>query len=440
MEPKDILENIDEFDLDNIELAKVDLDEMGKERIRKNFKNTIKDRRFKSRKGKIIVVSLAFGIFSTVMITTPAIASNIPIIGDVYKELGFFKGVEHYTNYIGKSKEKNGYKFTIDNIVSTSSDFLVGVKIESEVPFNKEDRDVFDTKIDMTKLGIGTLSNYSNIYYLDDKTAILTTSINTLDRNFKKQGEMDIKVLKYGDEGVEFAINFYVNIDFSSSFDKIETIEVEKDLVENQKIMSLEGTILGSKLWFEGSELFPNDLELYLLVDGEIHRGKGALSNLPDVGQGISNVEFETLNYDDIKNAKEIKLLSLEVERSFDDRKPEIKYEEKDGITYPSEFKIGEEVKHEIYDLKREDGKIKFYFKDNGGISPLNRFVLEEEKENKNVLGKFEYGFFYENPAKTGEFILEFNEIEGGKSLKLEAFIGDIEKRNIKNYKIIDIK
>lgn len=124
-----ILENLDEINISDIAMPEIDLSEVEIKRVRKNLKDAVKGKRNKFIKKSIIVASLAVAIGTIGILTNPVAASKLSIIGDIYRELGFFAGYEEYTNFIGTSKEDNGYKFTIENIISTPSILEVGIKI-----------------------------------------------------------------------------------------------------------------------------------------------------------------------------------------------------------------------------------------------------------------------------------------------------------------------
>lgn len=443
MDPKDILDKIDEINIDEIEITNINLGEMGKERIRKKLKNTIKDRKNKKFKKSVIAATLALGILTAGVISKPVIAANIPIIGDIYRELGFFKGFEDYTNYIGETKEVDGYKFTIDNIVGTPTDLLVGVKVESPVPLKRlVQEDNFRVDIDMSKFGVHSWSSGTDVTYLDDYTAILTAEINTTDKKLREIGELNLVATKVQENDTYISADFNVKVDFSSSFRDIEKLRINERVDKNIKINSIEGNVLESKLWFDGLGAFEDNSIFYLMVDGKAYGwwdGTGMEDTSLIIPRIVSVLNFPNIKYEDIKNAEDIKVIYAIIDEEYKEEL-DIKLEEKDGIKYPVEMNYGEDLKGEFYDVKREEGKIKFYFNSNYNPLTLFRDIMLSEVKGENEYGQRILGGFYENPEKEGEYILEFEDIDTDNPLELVYWHRTSNLSEIKDYKVIDVK
>lgn len=443
MNPKEILNNIDDINIDDIEMAKVDLDEIGKERIRKRIKNTLKNRRKSKFKKSAIAATLALGVLTAGVMSKPVIAANIPIIGDIYKELGFFKGFENYTNYIGKTKEVEGYKFTIDNIVGTPTDLLVGVKVESPIPLKElVQEDNFRVDIDMSKFGVRSWTSGTDVTYLDDYTAILTAEISTTEKKLREIGELNLVTTKALENDNYISVDFDVKVDFSSSFRDIEKVKINEKIGEGIKINSVEGNVLESKLWFDGLGAFEEKYIFYLMVDGKAYRwwdGTGMEDTSLIIPRTVSVLNFPNIKYEDIKNAEDIKVIYARIDEGYKEEL-DIKLEEKDGIKYPVEMNYGEDLKGGFYDVKRENDKIKFYF--NSNYNPLTLFrdiMLSEVKDDGNY-GQRILGGFYENPEREGEYILEFDDIDTDRPLELIYCHRTSNLSEIEDYKVIDVK
>ncbi|MDZ5253453.1 DUF4179 domain-containing protein [Clostridium sp. LIBA-8841] len=443
MNPKDILDKIDEINIDEIEIAKVDLGEIGKERVRKKIKNTIKDRKNKKFKKSAIAATLALGILTAGVISKPVIAANIPIIGDIYRELGFFKGFEDYTNYIGETKEVDGYKFTIDNIVGTPTDLLVGVKVESPVALKGlVQEDNFRVDINMNKFGVHSWGSGTDVTYLDDYTAILTAEINTTDKKLREIGELNLVATKVQENDTYISADFNVKVDFSSSFRDIEKVRVNERVDKNIKINSIEGNIVESKLWFDGLGAFEDNSIFYLMVDGKAYGwwdGTVMEDTSLIIPRTVSVLNFPNIKYEDIKNAEDIKVIYARIDEEYKEEL-DIKLEEKDGIKYPVEMNYGEDLKGGFYEVKREDGKIKFYFKSNYNPLTLFRDIMLREVKDEDEYGQRILGGFYENPEREGEYILEFEDIDIDNHLELVYWHRTSNLSDIKDYKVIDVK
>lgn len=443
MNPKDILDKIDEINSDEIEIAKVDLGEIGKERVRKKIKNTIKDKRNKKLKKSAIAATLALGILIAGVMSKPVIAANIPIIGDIYRELGFFKGFEDYTNYIGETKEVEGYKFTIDNIVGTPTDLLVGVKVESPIPLKGlVQEDNFRVDIDMSKFGVHSWTSGTDVTYLDDYTAILTSEINTTEKKLREIGELNLVATKVLENDTYISCDFNIKVDFSSSFRDIEKVQVNERVDKNIKINSIEGNIVESKLWFDGLGAFEDNSIFYLMVNGKAYGwwdGTGMEDTSLIIPRTVSVLNFPNVKYEDIKNAEDIKVIYARIDEEYKEEL-DIKLEEKDGIKYPVEMNYGEDLKGGFYKVKRGDGKIKFYFKSNYNPLTLFRDIMLKEVKDEDEYGQRILGGVYENPEREGEYILEFEDIDTDNPLELVYWHRTSNLSDIKYYKVIDVK
>lgn len=443
MNPKEILDDLDCLKINEIEMANVELGEMGKERIRKKIKNTIKNSRNKKIKKTAIAVTLAFGILTIGVISKPVIAANIPIIGDIYKELGFFKGFEEYTNYIGETKEVDGYKFTIDNIVGTPTDLLIGVKVESPVPLKeKVKEDNFRIDVDMSNFGINSWSSMTDINYLDEYTAVLTAEIITTENKFKELGEINLSATKVLDDETYISCNFDVKVDFNSSFRNIEKLNVNEIINEKIKIKFIEGNIMESKIWFNDLGAFEENAVFYLMVDGKAYMwwdGNGVEYTSFTIPRMVSVLNFPNVKYEDIKNAKDIKIIYGEIGEGYRENL-DIKLTEREGIKYPGEINYEEDLKGGFYDVKRENGMIKFYFKSNYNPLTLFRDIKLREVKGEEKYGQGILGGFYENPEKEGEYVLEFEDIDTNNSLELVYSHRTNNLSELKDYKVIDVK
>lgn len=443
MNPKEILDTLDYLNINEIEMANVELGEMGKERIRKKIKNTIKNSRNKKIKKTAIAVTLAFGILTIGVISKPVIAANIPIIGDIYKELGFFKGFEEYTNYIGETKEVDGYKFTIDNIVGTPTDLLIGVKVESTVPLKeKVQEDNFRIDVDMSNFGINSWSSMTDINYLDEYTAVLTAEISTTENKFKELGEINLSATKVLDDETYISCNFDVKVDFNSSFRNIEKLNVNEIINEKIKIKFIEGNIMESKIWFNDLGAFEENAVFYLMVDGKAYMwwdGNGVEDTSFIIPRMVSVLNFPNVKYEDIKNAKDIKIIYGEIGDGYRENL-DIKLTEREGIKYPGEINYEEDLKGGFYDVKRENGMIKFYFKSNYNPLTLFRDIKLREVKGEEKYGQGILGGFYENPEKEGEYVLEFEDIDTNNSLELVYSHRTNNLSELKDYKVIDVK
>ncbi|WP_075980140.1 DUF4179 domain-containing protein [Bacillus massilinigeriensis] len=199
---KDIYELLNDIDIDEDEFEEMEVSELEKAKVKNTLKNSInKKRKRKSWKKNVAVASILVGLSATTLgLTFPAYAKNIPVIEDIFrffdngradtsiqghtskdkeKEKGLYYNYKQFSNEINLTKESNGIKITVNDAVFDGKTVSITYSIESEQDLGEHagtslpkiegmnalggtDR---TTKIDTNKyVGILTVSN------LEDKT------------------------------------------------------------------------------------------------------------------------------------------------------------------------------------------------------------------------------------------------------------------------------
>ncbi|WP_291629366.1 DUF4179 domain-containing protein [Clostridium sp.] len=412
-----------------------------------NINEDTKSKKYYNKLKKTIIVALlTISTLTIGAIATPTTAENIPIIGDIYKKLGFFSKFEDYTNYIGESKKVDGYKFTIDNIVGTPTDLLVGVKVESPVPFERNNKQKWvQIDVNFTNFGINAMSGDVNSYYIDDYTAIVTSHFKNVEGKFKRLGDISIKT-SYRDiteENIEpISAEFNISVDFTSSFNKIETIKVDKKVNEILKVKSITSSVIGTDITFnpnikgesiEGFEVWGRGRDIYYLeIDGELH-----YSNRSSSLNSVSMMNFPTVKIDDIKNAKSINIIYItsaikDEEIVFAN---EVEMVTENNITYPKTTVTETGLKAEIYNVEYERDTLKVHFKsDYNPLLSLSSTTLNEIDNNNQVMRMYLPKSY---KIEDNEYIMEFNDLNYNN--KLEISSGGI-KISDENYNLKTIK
>lgn len=426
------------------------LDETINNAINYGYTNINEDTKSKKMHNKfkkaIIAALLTINILTIGVIAKPTTAANMPIIGDIYKQLGFFSKFADYTNYIGKSKEVDGYKFTIDNIVGTPTDLLVGVKVESPIPFEKNNQQKWvQIDVNFTSFGINGMSGDVNSYYIDDYTAIVTSHFKNVEGKFKKLGDINIKT-SYRDiteENIDpISAEFNISVDFTSSFNKIETIKVDKKVNEILKVKSITSSVIGTDIIFnpnikgegiEGFEIWGRGRDIYYLeIDGELHYSNRS-SSLNDV----SMMNFPTVKIDDIKNAKSINIIYITPTIKDEDTifASEIEMVTENNITYPKTTVTETGLKAGVYKVECEGDTLKAHFKsDYNPLLSLRSITLNEIDNNGQVVRMYLPKLY---KIEDNEYIIEFNDLNYNN--KLEISSGGI-KISDENYNLKTIK
>lgn len=438
MNPRELLENIDNLELDNneikdIETSEIDMPDIVKERVRKKVKSTIRHR--KSKKFKI-AASIMIGIFSLAVISTPVIAKSNSILSELYRKVGIFDDFEDYKKLIGTTKEENGFKVTIEEMLATPNTMIVAVKIQSPTPFLKDRNDYLDVKVNGPKLGMTSGSGFTSTQYIDDYNCIIINEADNIEGLFPKKSNISINVNKLNkDLEEEFNIAFDINADFTSAFRDIDKFEVNQSLGEVD-IKSITSSIIESNLFVDIKDLdFQGLTDSFMIkVDGRYHYGTSMFSTYNE-----SMVEFKTLKYSEVNEAENISVIYTGLTQSTGVFSEEFEKDmilgEENGITYPKEVITNSNSKYKINKAERDLDKVKLYIE--GDVLPvdfLTKVNLATESELDNSLW---YGTMYKEDGNN--YVIEFNDVnyEGDLKVNYNSFW---KEKNIEDFKEIKIK
>lgn len=417
--------------------------------INKIFDETIERVSYKRKFNSKKVVGIAVACIMVIIITggvlsTPAIAAKIPIVGEIYRKLGLFKDIEEYTNSIGESKEVNGYSFTIDNIVGTPNNILVSVKVVSPIPFTKAAKlDNLDINVDlndMEDIGIKSFSSGTRAFYIDDYTAIVLGEIENNEGKFKSQGDLNLTVSKSDEVSADFSINF----NFKTSFSKVEKVSIGEKINDNIIIDSLETTVIKTGLIFKvNSSTSEVDIfgrgtnEYYLELDGKLYGEQGGGGS-----DGIRNMRFPTVKYHDIKNAESINIVCVTPKDDIvdEDLYSNVEWTNEEGIKYPKSITSKSGLKGRFYKVDKTDGILRLYFESEyNAINLLNSLILSQNI-NGEKYGDNKFATAYKNGEKENSYVFEFKDVDFEKNSQITFWGTNTNLDKIKDVKIIKVK
>lgn len=437
MNPKDILDNLDSEAIEDIELSQLNISEIEMEKIKKNVKKKLRRRGNIKRK----IAASAVAVMLVGVISTPAVASNIPALNNIYKQLGLFKGYEKYTNYIGQSKESNGYKVTIENIIAIPNKLQAVVKIESEEPLKKspkEDNFMFRVNMDKRKSGSSSSSS-GDTYYIDDHNVILNYTESLNGDTYPKQGDLKLNIQKLSKDfkETELDLNFDAKVDFSSAFKDKYYIEINKSINDKTKINSLESNAMGSKLTFSGEDIrYIYDSwgpQYYIEVDGKIYSKTYG-----------DNMDFLDLTADVIRNAKSINVVVSDTKESLEwtgnDDTVKIENGQQGNIKYPKIITSQNGLTGEFYKIEWQGEKLKFYFKSEyEALAIFNELALATY-DNEYEKNFSRYSNSYTISKVNDEYVAIFDGVDKKKNIELNYGDHGLPLDNYKNSQIIKIK
>lgn len=449
---KEILSIVDNIDIAEKEYTsiKVDFTEIDKERLKRNLTSKILSRKKKVKKYIMAASLSAIFILSGTFLYKPAFANDIKFIQPIYERLGYYKEYQDYTNYIGKSVEDKGYKFTVDNMVGTKDRLVIGIKIESNNPLPKNCKNDFMCLATPNGTRGGGASSYKS-YFLNDKTLILLLETKS-EVEYSKFGDININIhnIKIGEADYnvnkdhiaeELNVNFNFKVDFSRAFANSSEIKVDKSFDINgskKRINSIESNILGTILkgkvdnYNKAYDYSKDNIFIYMLkVDDKIYT-ESSSSTYNDK----MSIIFNGATYDKLKNSKEISLIPIRSLYNNNERNNKVDNALKNlklgdmittnGIEYPDKIYFSDNRVGEFYKVEREKNIIRIYFKGEGEILPLvARTYLDgyynEEKTDENINLEYYDGTIYKDKNVINGYIKEFK-VNDETSFKLGYF------------------
>ncbi|STC75518.1 RNA polymerase factor sigma-70 [Clostridium botulinum] len=381
-----------------------------KEDIKKKLRKKIAKRRNK-RKG--LVASIALVLTSVLLFSNASsvIANVVPTFNKIYESIGFKSKNLPHSIYIGKTYEENGIKVTLENLVGTKHVIKVSIKVEYSDKWKKSERPlVYFAYGFQGKLDTGSSGGLKNI---DENTELMVLDFST-DKELPSKGNFEIKAMS---DGFKKPLVWNMNLDFSKNFK--DTIEKQVNISKNigVNINHIEANILGiiikSNNWLVA---LSNRDTYYLKLDNKIYPIFG--SEWTSEKEDYIFTFLENVNYNSIKNSKNISLIKHSIERSkkIDSNKmvkeEEIKYydkiekqlnnipkEEDSGVVYTKNITFNNGNRAEIYNIERKGGKIRVYVKGDDKKQVFNMFsflytstgILVQSIEETNVgyIGEF---------------------------------------------------
>lgn len=266
-EIKNLLDNVDinENEFDHIT---VELNDIEKKRIRKNYKKTITKKSSIIKKvGVACILVLTVGI--TPIIAQPAMAYNIPILSNIYETLGIYHEYKDYTTYVGQSVEVSKYTYTIDNIMVTPNQSLMAVKITSTDPI-PEDHEGFI--ISPSIGGVHYDTGSSKDYRIDDHNIVITLENEYLTK-VPKKSTIKIDIESFDSRDTDSHGTFEFKADFDRSYTEFTSIPVENVTIDKYgvKIKEINSSIMDTKIISDGYET--EKLKFLLNIDGILYSG-----------------------------------------------------------------------------------------------------------------------------------------------------------------------
>lgn len=292
MDFKKLNDDLDNFDIESLELSTDNLTEI-ELREMKYKKKLIA--RVKGSKRKLIVAASALII--TAGMCTPAIANNIPILNEIYAELGIFDGYEDYREYIGQTKRVGIYEISIEDMMVFEDVMQIAIKVVS------------DEKLDNTNFRIQTFSGGSvgttNLKRIDDYTMITTLASYSTDGHIdgKQAFNIEVSEVKNNDEMTVRSLHtFEVKADFNNKKGEMVEFDINETIKDNgSQLLRLTANNASVRLEISNGDT----TERYRLRDELFELHDKIYDNEGNLREGVSNKQLKKYEELNIATSKE---------------------------------------------------------------------------------------------------------------------------------------
>jgi hypothetical protein len=224
---KDIYEMLNDIKPDESEMYEIPISQEDKDRIKQNIRKSIAKKTFTNKKKIAIAASLSFFLISGTIAIKPALASGIPIIGDLIKNnlISLNSEYANYVDVIGKTRSNEGIDVTFESAIADDNRLFLSFTVRNnnqEIKNNYIDAVLIPTSMKVNGKRVSTAAG-ATWEFLDNHTIKILKKIDWSDDKKKNKMNIDIDISemfgKKADWGVKFALD--------------KTRQVEKTVVKN---------------------------------------------------------------------------------------------------------------------------------------------------------------------------------------------------------------
>ncbi|MBO1578544.1 DUF4179 domain-containing protein [Bacillus sp. XF8] len=136
---KDIYELFNGIEIDEKEFEEMEASEFEKEKVKRNLKQAIhKKKKTRNWKKRTAAASVLVGLsVATLGIGFPTYAGSLPIVGDIFRFLdngrtGLYENYKEFSTELNMTRESNGVKITINDVISDGRTVSITYSMESE--------------------------------------------------------------------------------------------------------------------------------------------------------------------------------------------------------------------------------------------------------------------------------------------------------------------
>jgi hypothetical protein len=442
---KDIYEEFDNIYFDQAKFEKIEdsLSEIEIKRLNKNLKKRI----FKYNKQYIKAAAIAsITLIIGASIMTPAFAKTIvqyvPALENLYEKLGYYSEYKDFSQYIGESKEDQGYKFTIDKLVADQDTVLVALRISKpglNAKQSENDNKVdFTMTADLTGMYRGTITGGGvDKRVLDENTSIvLLENEAAVGKSLPKRFDMNLNIFSTSNEGIK--------VDFQLPVSR-EKIEEETIVKKNLGMSKIEDKF---KINLSGIKVSPLSTKIKYSIDknndqntfinfycyddkGNIYLDMGGRADDSKEKSGIvSGIE---------KNTNKLYIVPYIMQYASKEVKEVEKFDfigKLYNINTIREFNFKKDGKINIYNIEKKDENIKFYYTFDGpegflskqdiiqlyGIKRGSQDIEQlkdinvENRDDINLVSNKNIKMYKPDLSKPNNYCIEFTNIDSDKN------------------------
>lgn len=361
------------------------------------------------------------------LIVKPAFANAIieksPILDAFYEKLGYYKNYKDFSQYVGISRESEGYKFTIDKLVADEDTVLVGIRIYKKglnKNYEVQKKDDFMMTADVYSFSKHIIDRGGSTETKLDEDTTLVLLENDAAPHKKLPKRFDMKINLHHMFNDEVNVNFDLNV----SREKIEheTI-IKKNLGEaaigsdyNVKFQRIKASPINTKITYSFNKSLSNDeyINFYAYDDnGQIYRWMNSGSD----NSGYITTTFKSLE----KNIKKIYLVPCIAKIGNMISDAEYKsldfYGNKYNLNTKRKFDFKKCGEVNVYNIEKAGNSIKIYYSLQGELSKVADYTpiwLEVKNASLNDSGTLDY-INYNNIKKyklgsTDNYCLEYDD------------------------------
>lgn len=225
---------LNDIDINENEFEEAAVDEMEKERIKKNLKKSIRRRGVAGKKKVIAAAAITFVCITSVMAVEPTLAKNIPIINQLFKQdlISINKQYADYIDTIGKTKSCEGIDVTFESAAADDNKLFLNFIVKNN---NKEIKDDYtdalliptSMKVNGKSVSTGAGASWE---FIDNNTIRVLKKIDWSQDKVPNKMNIDIDITElYGKSG-DWGVHFF--LDKSNQAEKTveEKINVKLDI------------------------------------------------------------------------------------------------------------------------------------------------------------------------------------------------------------------